>query len=131
MNSIRTAILILLAASAAHADIPTVTPRLIEIAGPLADPDAEISSMVWYGDSLVLLPQHPERFARLKEGLEKHCPGMILQFSTGGRSGAGQARGGMLPLRPDMASLTVKRPECPRPMCELVSCRWRQWLILV
>lgn len=49
----------------------------------------------------------PERFARLKEGLEKHCPGMIIQFSTGGRSGAGQARGGMLPLRPDMASLTV------------------------
>ena len=30
----------------------------------------------------------PQRFARLKEGLEKHCPGMIVQFSTGGRSGA-------------------------------------------
>lgn len=49
----------------------------------------------------------PDRFARLKEGLEKHCPGMIIQLSTGGRSGAGQARGGMLPLAPDMASLTV------------------------
>lgn len=49
----------------------------------------------------------PERFARLKEGLEKHCPGMIVQLSTGGRSGAGSERGGMLPLRPDMASLTV------------------------
>ena len=49
----------------------------------------------------------PEKFARLKEGLEKHCPGMIIQFSTGGRSGAGRERGGMLPLRPDMASLTV------------------------
>ena len=49
----------------------------------------------------------PDRFARLKEGLEKHCPGMIVQLSTGGRSGAGQARGGMLPLRPDMASLSV------------------------
>jgi len=34
----------------------------------------------------------PERFARLKEGLEKHCPGMIIQFSTGGRSGAGGSR---------------------------------------
>jgi uncharacterized protein (DUF849 family) len=32
----------------------------------------------------------PERFARLKEGLEAHCPGLIVQFSTGGRSGAGQ-----------------------------------------
>ncbi len=49
----------------------------------------------------------PEKFARLKEGLEKHCPGMIIQFSTGGRSGAGKTRGGMLPLRPDMASLSV------------------------
>ncbi len=49
----------------------------------------------------------PERFAALKEGIERHCPGMIVQFSTGGRSGAGAARGGMLPLRPDMASLAV------------------------
>ena len=49
----------------------------------------------------------PERFGRLKEGLEKHCPGMIIQLSTGGRAGSGQARGGMLPLRPDMASLSV------------------------
>lgn len=49
----------------------------------------------------------PERYGRLKEGLEKHCPGMIVQLSTGGRSGAGQARGAMLPLRPDMASLAV------------------------
>lgn len=49
----------------------------------------------------------PERFARLKEALEKQCPGMILQFSTGGRSGAGRERGGMLSLSPDMASLSV------------------------
>lgn len=49
----------------------------------------------------------PERFARLKEGIERHCPGMIVQLSTGGRSGAGRERGGMLPLRPDMASLSV------------------------
>ena len=39
----------------------------------------------------------PERFARLQEGIERHCPGMIVQLSTGGRSGAGRARGGMLP----------------------------------
>lgn len=49
----------------------------------------------------------PERFARLGEGISAHCPGMIVQFSTGGRSGAGAERGGMLPLRPDMASLSV------------------------
>jgi uncharacterized protein (DUF849 family) len=48
-----------------------------------------------------------ERFARLLEGIRKHCPGMIVQLSTGGRSGTGRERGGMLPLRPDMASLST------------------------
>ncbi|GAB2184285.1 beta-keto acid cleavage family enzyme [Roseibium sp. LAB1] len=60
----------------------------------------------------------PEKFARLKEGLEKHCPGMIIQFSTGGRSGAGQARGGMLPLKPDMASLSVGSNNFPTRVYE-------------
>ncbi len=49
----------------------------------------------------------PERFLALKEGLEKHCPGLILQFSTGGRSGVGAERGAMLHHRPDMASLST------------------------
>ena len=60
----------------------------------------------------------PEKFARLKEGLETHCPGMIIQFSTGGRSGAGRERGGMLPLRPDMASLTVGSNNFPTRVYE-------------
>jgi 3-keto-5-aminohexanoate cleavage enzyme len=60
----------------------------------------------------------PEKFARLKEGLQLHCPGMIIQFSTGGRSGAGSARGGMLPLRPDMASLTVGSNNFPTRVYE-------------
>ena len=47
----------------------------------------------------------PERFALVLEGIRKHAPGMITQVSTGGRSGAGRERGGMLSLRPDMASL--------------------------
>jgi 3-keto-5-aminohexanoate cleavage enzyme len=49
----------------------------------------------------------PETFGRLLEGLRQHCPGMILQVSTGGRSGAGRERGGMLHLKPDMASLAT------------------------
>lgn len=60
----------------------------------------------------------PERFARLKEGIEKHCPGMIVQLSTGGRSGAGKARGGMLPLCPDMASLSVGSNNFPARVYE-------------
>lgn len=60
----------------------------------------------------------PEKFAALKEGLSKHCPGMIIQFSTGGRSGAGRERGGMLPLRPDMASLSVGSNNFPTRVYE-------------
>lgn len=60
----------------------------------------------------------PEKFALLKEGLEKHCSGMIIQFSTGGRSGAGKTRGGMLPLAPDMASLTVGSNNFPTRVYE-------------
>jgi uncharacterized protein (DUF849 family) len=49
----------------------------------------------------------PERFAIVQEGIRKHCPGMIIQFSTGGRSGAGKERGAHLALRPEMASLAT------------------------
>jgi uncharacterized protein (DUF849 family) len=49
----------------------------------------------------------PDRFSRVIEGIRKHAPGMITQVSTGGRSGAGRERGGMLSLRPDMASLAT------------------------
>ncbi|MDG1862187.1 MAG: 3-keto-5-aminohexanoate cleavage protein [Yoonia sp.] len=60
----------------------------------------------------------PERFARLKEGIETHCHGMIVQLSTGGRSGSGRDRGGMLPLRPDMASLSVGSNNFPTRVYE-------------
>jgi uncharacterized protein (DUF849 family) len=49
----------------------------------------------------------PERFGRFLSGIRKHCPDMIVQFSTGGRSGAGAERGGMLFHAPDMASLAT------------------------
>ncbi|MGO4570812.1 3-keto-5-aminohexanoate cleavage protein [Microvirga sp. 2TAF3] len=49
----------------------------------------------------------PERFAMVQEGIRKHCPGMIIQFSTGGRGRDQQARGSALHLRPDMASLST------------------------
>jgi hypothetical protein len=49
----------------------------------------------------------PERFAAVKEGVEKCCPGMIVQFSTGGRGRDPSRRGSALHLRPDMASLST------------------------
>jgi 3-oxoadipate:acetyl-CoA acetyltransferase len=49
----------------------------------------------------------PAKFAAFLEGVRAHCPGMIVQFSTGGRSGNGQERGRMLVHAPDMASLAT------------------------
>lgn len=60
----------------------------------------------------------PERFARLVEGLRKHCPGLIIQLSTGGRSGAGKERGGMLSTKPDMASLATGSVNFPTRVYE-------------
>ncbi|MAI46825.1 MAG: 3-keto-5-aminohexanoate cleavage protein [Hyphomicrobiaceae bacterium TMED74] len=60
----------------------------------------------------------PEKFARLTEGLRKHCPGMIVQLSTGGRTGNGRERGGMLSLKPDMASPSVGSNNFPNRVYE-------------
>ena len=49
----------------------------------------------------------PALFAQVQEGIAKHCPGMIIQFSTGGRGLDQAARGNALDLRPDMASLST------------------------
>jgi 3-keto-5-aminohexanoate cleavage enzyme len=60
----------------------------------------------------------PKRFARVLEGIRKHCPGMITQLSTGGRSGTGRERGGMLALKPDMASLATGSVNFPTRVYE-------------
>jgi 3-keto-5-aminohexanoate cleavage enzyme len=49
----------------------------------------------------------PARFAAVQEGIRRHCPDIIIQFSTGGRGRALEQRGSMLHLRPDMASLAT------------------------
>ncbi|MBX6740786.1 MAG: 3-keto-5-aminohexanoate cleavage protein [Acetobacteraceae bacterium] len=49
----------------------------------------------------------PEKFAAFLAGVRRHCPDMIVQFSTGGRGRALEQRGSMLHLRPDMASLAT------------------------
>jgi uncharacterized protein (DUF849 family) len=60
----------------------------------------------------------PEKFARVQEGVRKHCPGMIIQFSTGGRGREQAARGGMLHLKPDMASLATGSVNFPASIYE-------------
>jgi 3-keto-5-aminohexanoate cleavage enzyme len=60
----------------------------------------------------------PELFARVQEGIRKHCPGMIVQFSTGGRGREQAARGAMLHLKPDMASLATGSVNFPTGIYE-------------
>src|SRR4029434_7902374 len=50
----------------------------------------------------------PDKFAEFQERIRKLCPGIIVQFSTGGRSGVGSERGSMLPHRPGRASLSTR-----------------------
>jgi uncharacterized protein (DUF849 family) len=49
----------------------------------------------------------PQRFAEFQAAIRQRCPGIVVQFSTGGRSGVGAERGGMLHLKPEMASLAT------------------------
>lgn len=49
----------------------------------------------------------PARFKQVQDGVARHCPGMIVQFSTGGRGRDQAARGNALDLAPDMASLST------------------------
>ena len=60
----------------------------------------------------------PEKFAQVQEGVRKHCPGMIIQFSTGGRGREQAARGAMLGLKPDMASLATGSVNFPTNIYE-------------
>lgn len=49
----------------------------------------------------------PARFAAVQAGVRRHCPGMIVQFSTGGRGRNQNERASALVHRPDMASLAT------------------------
>ena len=60
----------------------------------------------------------PELFGRVQEGVRKHCPGMIVQFSTGGRGREQAKRGAMLHLKPDMASLATGSVNFPTSIYE-------------
>ncbi len=60
----------------------------------------------------------PEKFREIQEGVKKHCPGMIIQFSTGGRGRGLEQRGAMLYLRPDMASLATGSVNFPNSIYE-------------
>ena len=61
---------------------------------------------------------NPDKYHAVQEGVEKHCPGMIIQFSTGGRGRDQEKRGAMLHHRPDMASLATGSVNFPKGIYE-------------
>jgi len=60
----------------------------------------------------------PDRFAGFLEGVRRHCPDIIVQFSTGGRGREPDKRGSMLHLKPDMASLATGSVNFPTMIYE-------------
>lgn len=60
----------------------------------------------------------PAKFKAVQEGVRSNCPGMIVQFSTGGRGRAADQRGAMLFLKPDMASLSTGSVNFPDSIYE-------------
>jgi 3-keto-5-aminohexanoate cleavage enzyme len=60
----------------------------------------------------------PEKFAAFQDGIRRHCPDIIVQFSTGGRGRAMEQRGSMLSLKPDMASLATGSVNFPTTVYE-------------
>ncbi|HWB45603.1 MAG TPA: 3-keto-5-aminohexanoate cleavage protein, partial [Hyphomicrobiaceae bacterium] len=60
----------------------------------------------------------PDLFGQVQEGVKKHCPGMIIQFSTGGRGRSQNERGRALVLKPDMASLATGSVNFPKQIYE-------------
>jgi 3-keto-5-aminohexanoate cleavage enzyme len=60
----------------------------------------------------------PELYAKVQEGVRKHCPGMIVQHSTGGRGRSQEERGRCVLLEPDMASLATGSVNFPNQIYE-------------
>ena len=96
---------------------------------PISVPEQIDSTHAAYEAGAVLVHVHvrdeqenpssdPERFARLQEGIRRHCLDIIIQFSTGGRGRALDQRGSMLYLAPDMASLATGSVNFPTTVYE-------------
>jgi 3-keto-5-aminohexanoate cleavage enzyme len=60
----------------------------------------------------------PRLFREVLEGVRKRCPGMIVQFSTGGRGRTPAERSAALEFRPDMASLSTGSVNFPKSVYE-------------
>ena len=97
--------------------VPITVPEQVESAAEAMEAGASIAHC-HVRDGEGRPSSDPGRFADLMAGIREACPGMVVQLSTGGRSGSGRERGGMIPLRPDMASLSVGSNNFPTRVYE-------------
>lgn len=71
---------------------------VLELAGPIKTPRAELSGLGWHGNILILLPQHPERFGNGDGALFSITKNEILDVLNGNRK---------TPLEPALISLVA------------------------
>ncbi len=97
--------------------VPVTVPEQVESTQAAFEAGASIVH-VHVRDEAERPSSDPDLFAAFLDGVRKHCPGMIVQFSTGGRGRDAAARGSMLHLRPDMASLATGSVNFPDSVYE-------------
>ncbi len=97
--------------------IPVTVPEQIESAHEAYEAGAALVH-VHVRDENEAPSSDPDTFAAFLEGVRKHCPDIIVQFSTGGRGREPDKRGSMLHLKPDMASLATGSVNFPNMIYE-------------
>lgn len=86
--------------------VPITVPEMIESTHEAFEAGAALVHM-HVRDAAENSSSDPATFFAAREGIVKHCPGMIIQYSTGARGRELSQRGGMLDQSPDMASLAT------------------------
>lgn len=70
----------------------------------------------------------PDKYHQVQQSVNRLCPGMIIQFSTGGRGRDQSKRAGMLHRRPDMVSLATGSVSFPNGIYETRRILSRDWV---
>ncbi|MEQ9812320.1 MAG: 3-keto-5-aminohexanoate cleavage protein [Azospirillaceae bacterium] len=97
--------------------VPVTVPEQIEATQEAFEAGASLVH-VHMRDAEEKVSSDPDLFAAYLDGVRQHCPGMIVQFSTGGRGRGAGERGSMIHLRPDMASLATGSVNFPTMIYE-------------
>jgi uncharacterized protein (DUF849 family) len=98
--------------------VPISVPEQIESTHEAFEAGATLVHVHMRNEADESVSSDPDLFGAFLEGVRAHCPGMIVQFSTGGRGRDASARGSMIDLKPDMASLATGSVNFPNMIYE-------------